>query len=122
MSVSIVPVNRVKKKSMWYSTLFFHLIFFTTFPPLRASYRCLLLEINFSLIRLFFHGIYNHICEQVSPRFFCCPTFFFLDLLEPWDVRELYIRKTADLPLQLCLGTFPRFVAIRFYFLSETLI
>ena len=32
------------------------------------------------------------------------------------------IRKTADLPMQLCLGTFPRFVAIRFYFLSETLI
>ena len=62
---------------MWYSTLFFHLIFFTTFLPLRASYRCLLLEINLSLIRLFFHGIYNHICEQVSPRFFCCPTTFF---------------------------------------------
>ena len=44
------------------------------------------------------------------------------DLLEPWDIRELYIRKTADLPMQLCLGTFPRFVATRFYFLSETLI
>ena len=43
-------------------------------------------------------------------------------LLEPWDVRELYIRKTTDLPLQLLVGTFPRFVAIRFYFLSETLI
>ena len=47
---------------------------------------------------------------------------FFSDLLEPWDVRELYIRKTADLPLQLCVDTFPRFVAIGFYFLSETLI
>ena len=47
---------------------------------------------------------------------------FFFDLLEPWDVRELYIRKTADLPLQLCVDTFPRFVAIGFYFLSETLI
>ena len=43
-------------------------------------------------------------------------------LLESWDIRELYIRKTADLPMQLCLGTFPRFVDIRFYFLSETLI
>ena len=31
------------------------------------------------------------------------------------------LRKTADLPLQLCVGTFPRFVAIGFYFLSETL-
>jgi hypothetical protein len=41
-------------------------------------------------------------------------------LLEPWDVRELYIRKTADLPLQLLVDTFPRFVAIGFYFLSET--
>jgi hypothetical protein len=32
------------------------------------------------------------------------------DLLDPWDVRELYIRKTADLPLQLWVGTFPRFI------------
>ena len=45
----------------------------------------------------------------------------FSNLLEPWDVRELYIRKTADLSLQLCVDTFPRFVAIRFYFLSKTL-
>jgi hypothetical protein len=43
-------------------------------------------------------------------------------LLKPWDVRKLYIRKTADLPLQLLVGTFLRFVAIGFYFLSETLI
>jgi hypothetical protein len=43
-------------------------------------------------------------------------------LLEPWDVRELCIRKTVDLPLRLLVGTFPRFVAIGFYFLSETLI
>ena len=47
---------------------------------------------------------------------------FFFDLLEPLDVRELYIRKIADLPLQFCVDTFPRFVAIGFYFLSETLI
>jgi hypothetical protein len=46
----------------------------------------------------------------------------YIFLLEPWDVRELYIRKTADLLLQLWVSTFPRFVAIRFYFLSETLI
>ena len=56
-----------------------------------------------------------------SPRFLCRPTAF-MDLMQPWDVRELYIRKTADLPLQLLVGTFPRFVAIGFYFLSETLI
>ena len=47
---------------------------------------------------------------------------FLFDLLEPWDIRALSIRKTAGLPLQLCVGTFPRFVAIGFYFLSETLI
>jgi hypothetical protein len=46
----------------------------------------------------------------------------FFDLLEPCDVRELYIRKIADFPLLLCVDTFPRFVAIGFYFLSETLI
>ena len=46
----------------------------------------------------------------------------YIFLLEPLDVRELYIRKTADLPLRLLVGTFPRFVAIGFYFLSETLI
>ena len=55
-----------------------------------------------------------------SPRFLCCPMAFFL--LDPWDVRELSIRKIADLPLQLLVGTFPRFVAIEFYFLSEILI
>jgi hypothetical protein len=56
----------------------------------------------------------------ISPRFLCRPTAFFL--LESWDVRELYIRKIADLLLQLWVSTFPRFVAIGFYFLSETLI
>jgi hypothetical protein len=30
--------------------------------------------------------------------------------------------KAADLPLQLLVDTFPRFVVIGFYFLSETLI
>jgi hypothetical protein len=64
----------------------------------------------------------NHIMSIISPRFLCRPTAFFFDLLEQWYVRELYIRKTADLSMQLCLGTFPRFVAIGFYFLSETLI
>ena len=44
------------------------------------------------------------------------------DLLETWDVSELYIRKTAELPMQLCLDTFPRFVAIGFYFLAQTII
>ena len=43
-------------------------------------------------------------------------------LLEPSNVRAQYIRKTADLLLQLWVSTFPRFVAIGFYFLSETLI
>jgi hypothetical protein len=47
---------------------------------------------------------------------------FLFDLLEPWDVRVLSIRKTTDLPLQLYVGTFPRFVAVGVYFLSETLI
>jgi hypothetical protein len=41
------------------------------------------------------------------------------DLLEPWDVRALSIRKTADLLLQLWVGTFPHFVAIDVYFLSK---
>jgi hypothetical protein len=36
-------------------------------------------------------------------------------------VKTLSIRKTVDLPLQHYISTFPRFVAIRFYFLSETL-
>jgi hypothetical protein len=42
---------------------------------------------------------------------------FLFDLLEPWEIRALSIRKTAHLPLQLCVGTFPRFVAIGFYFI-----
>ena len=56
----------------------------------------------------------------LSPRFLCRPTAFFFDLLEPWDVRALSIRKTADLPLQVWVGTFPRFMAIGFYFLLST--
>jgi hypothetical protein len=36
---------------------------------------------------------------------------FLFDLLEPWGIRALSIRKTADLPLQLWVGTFPHFVA-----------
>jgi hypothetical protein len=51
-----------------------------------------------------------------SPRFLCRPTAFCSTLLEPWDVRVLSIRKTADLPLQLLVGTFPCFVAIGFLF------
>jgi hypothetical protein len=47
---------------------------------------------------------------------------FLFDLQELWDVGALSIRKTADLPFQLRVGTFPRFVAIGFYFLSKTLI
>jgi hypothetical protein len=47
---------------------------------------------------------------------------FLFNLLEVWDVGALSIRKTADLLLQLWVGTFSRFMAIRFYFLSETLI
>jgi hypothetical protein len=43
-------------------------------------------------------------------------------LLELSNVRAQYIRKTADLLLQLWVSTFPRFVTIGFYFLSETLI
>ena len=38
----------------------------------------------------------------------------YIFLLEPSDVRALYIRKTADLPLQLLVGTFPRFVLLDF--------
>jgi hypothetical protein len=46
----------------------------------------------------------------------------YISLLEPSNVGAQYIRKTADLLLQLWVSTFPRFVAIGFYFLSETLI
>jgi hypothetical protein len=52
---------------------------------------------------------------EPSPRFLCRPTALYI-LLEPWDVRELSIRKTADLLLQLWVSTFPRFVAIGFLF------
>ena len=41
--------------------------------------------------------VYPRTVVSVSPRFLCRPTAFF-DLLQPWDVRELYIRKTADFP------------------------
>ena len=40
--------------------------------------------------------IFGHIISG-SPRFLCHPMAFF-DLLQPWDVRELYIWKTTDFP------------------------
>ena len=50
---------------------------------------------------------------DISPKFIPLPSDGFLfDLPEPWDVRALSIRKTADLPLQLRVGIFPRFMAI----------
>jgi len=55
------------------------------------------------------------------PRFLCRLTTLIILLLSFKD-RAWYIRKTADLLLQLWVSTFPRFVAIGFYFLSETLI
>ena len=39
-------------------------------------------------------------------RYFSAVRRLFFDLLESWDVRELYIRKTADLPLQRHISTF----------------
>jgi hypothetical protein len=52
-----------------------------------------------------------------STRFLCRPTALYM-FLEPLDVRAQCIRITADLLLQLWVGTFLRFVAIGFYFLS----
>ena len=54
-----------------------------------------------------------------SPRFLCRPTTLYIIARA---VGAQYIRKTADLLLQLWVSTFPRFVAIGFNFLSETLI
>ena len=47
-----------------------------------------------------------------SPRFLCRLTALIM-LLLPFNVRGWYLRKTADLLLQLLVSTFPRFVAIR---------
>jgi hypothetical protein len=50
-----------------------------------------------------------------SPRFFCRPTAFFFRLAGAVGCQRALL-------LQLCVDTFPRFVTIGFYFLSETLI
>jgi hypothetical protein len=47
---------------------------------------------------------------------FCSKTRILLQVKNIIFVRELYIRKTADLLLQLLVGTFPHFVAIGFLF------
>jgi hypothetical protein len=85
----------------------------------------LLLNTNSAIFQLY-HGenklIFNEMMTKYALYLSKIPLpsdGFLFDLLEPWDVRALSIRKTADLPLQLWVGTFPRFVAIRFYFLSE---
>jgi hypothetical protein len=59
---------------------------------------------------------------STSPRFLRRPTAFCSTCWSRGTSERSPIKKTADLPLQLWVGTFPRFVAIRFYFLSETLI
>ena len=64
---------------------------------------------------------YHTITITTRPRFLCRLTALII-LLLPFKDRAWYIRKTADLLLQLWVSTFPRFVAIGFYFLSETLI
>ena len=56
-----------------------------------------------------------------SPRFLCRSTTIYILLLS-LNVRALSIMKTADFSPHLNCSTFPRFVAIRFYFLSKTLI
>jgi hypothetical protein len=56
-----------------------------------------------------------------SPRFLCRPTAFFRLAGAVGRQRALHT-ENSGLPMQLCLGTFSRFVAIGFYFLSETLI
>ena len=49
----------------------------------------------------------TYLIFDISPRFIPLPSDGFLfDLLEPWDVRALSIMKTADLLLQLRVGTF----------------
>ena len=82
---------------------------------------CISSDFKLSVPKQIFRIIFK-IFIRVANVIVLSPKAFFLDLLERWDVRELYIPKTADLPMQLCLGTFPHFVAIGFYFLSETLI
>ena len=54
-------------------------------------------------------------CNQISPRFLCRPTTLYIFARAVGRQSAIYIRKTADLPHQLYVGTFPRFVAIGFY-------
>ena len=46
-------------------------------------------------------GLYIVYIYMISPRLLCRPTAFFRPAGAALDVRELYIRKTADVPLQL---------------------
>ena len=84
---------------------------------IRKKYRCVPNVISHILLSLVVWKV-----KMVVVRDSSVVRRHYIFLLEPWDVRELYIRKTVDLPLRLLVGTFPRFVAIGFYFLSETLI
>jgi hypothetical protein len=54
---------------------------------------------------------------STSPRFLCRLTALII-LLLPFNDRGWYIRKPSNLPRSHSIGTFPRFVAIGFYFLS----
>ena len=90
------------------------------FAPTRVCSSSLKLHDWWKSSKYQFYSLWIYL-TMASPRFLCRLTAF-MDLLLSWNVRELCIRKTADLLLQLLVGTFPRFVAIRFYFLSEPMI
>ena len=72
------------------------------------------------------YHMYHHFQKYIHPpplvRDSSAVRRLFARLAGAWDVRALSIRKTADLLPQLLVDTYPRFVAIGFYFLSETLI
>jgi hypothetical protein len=87
-------------------------------PSVVSSYGKRSINLNKVVATFEKHIFTNRSCgiAGTSLRFLCRPMAFLFDLLEHWDVRALSIRKTGDLPLQLWVGTFPCFVAIRFYF------
>ena len=68
------------------------------------------------------HVRHKGVQRMPSPRFLCRRTTLYIFARAVERQSAIYIRKTADLLLQLWVSTFPRFVAIGFYFLSETLI
>ena len=90
-----------------------------------SQHKTMMLQVTFytncQSFRLYLNNGESIISVEHSPRFLCRPTALLFFARAVGRQRALHT-ENSRFSLQLWVSTFPRFVAIWFYFLSETLI